>query len=723
MKIDYLCLLEVLHDHESNGLVGPVSNNVSGEQQIDVSYRDLTSLDGFAWERRRQRHLTVTDRLVGFCLLMKREVIDRVGLLDEQFEIGCFEDDDFCRRTVEAGYRAVIASHVFVHHYGSATFRGAGFDLCQIMAGNQMRYEQKWGQPQAKTENTETPAAQSELVVPTAQPSVASITYPKSYTSATLPNGEQLLQRTTIKLSLCMIVRDNEDTIEACLDSIYPWVDEIIIVDTGSTDATPEICRRFGARMFDFPWCDDFSAARNVSLEPARGEWVFWMDSDDTIDQDQGQRLRELAYGDHAPDCHGYVVQVKCPSSVPGQMTVVDHVKLIRNRPELRFEHRIHEQILPAIRRLNGDVAFTDIFVVHSGSDQTPEVRQRKLERDFRILKLDLEARPDHPFVLFNLGMTYEDAGEYEEAEKHLRRCIEVSNDGDSQLRKTWALLVNCLKMQGQLERAIETSTEALTIFVGDKELLFRRATLLQDAGRLKEAAIDYQRLLNEPADKVFLSIDPAICGHKAHHNLAMVLQQLGQSAEAIEQWELAVRDCPEFAAAWQSMARELIHGGRRAEISSLLAQMPKTDSLQSTRAIVEALVYEHTGELLAAQRVLESAWREAQSIECLDELARILVEHGLLAEAVPVLERLQDLRPEDGAVAHNLGHALYRLGRTRNAINRLERSRELRPESLANSRLLAEAYAEIGDTQRSNMILEEARRHHPDSAELTIHR
>ncbi len=88
------------------------------------------------------------------------------------------------------------------------------------------------------------------------------------YSVLQLDDGSQLLQRKQIRLSLRMIVRDNEDTIEACLDSIYPWVDEINIVDTGSRDRTPEICRRYGARMFTFPWCDDFSAARNVSLEP-----------------------------------------------------------------------------------------------------------------------------------------------------------------------------------------------------------------------------------------------------------------------------------------------------------------------------------------------------------------------------------------------------------------------------------------------------------------------
>ena len=122
-------LLEALHDDDRNGIVGPVSNNVSGEQQIPEPYQDLTSMDGFAWNRRMHRELISTDRLVGFCMLFRREVMDRIGMLDERFRVGCYEDDDFCRRASEAGYRVLIATNAFVHHYGSATFRAAGLDF------------------------------------------------------------------------------------------------------------------------------------------------------------------------------------------------------------------------------------------------------------------------------------------------------------------------------------------------------------------------------------------------------------------------------------------------------------------------------------------------------------------------------------------------------------------------------------------------------------------
>ena len=139
-------MLRALRSDPKIGLVGPRSNFVSGPQQIEAGYENLAELDGFAWDWGKAQRGVVIDvnRLVGFCLLIGREVVEAIGMLDERFGIGCFEDDDYCLRAIAAGYRAVIAGDAFVHHYGGRTFLGGGLDGAALMRENERKFLAKW---------------------------------------------------------------------------------------------------------------------------------------------------------------------------------------------------------------------------------------------------------------------------------------------------------------------------------------------------------------------------------------------------------------------------------------------------------------------------------------------------------------------------------------------------------------------------------------------------
>jgi len=339
--------------------------------------------------------------------------------------------------------------------------------------------------------------------------------------------------------------------------SLRRWVDDLVVVDTGSTDETPEICRRLGARVFHFPWCKSFSAARNESLRHARGRWIVWMDSDDAIDEVNGRGVRELALQDWPADLLGFVVSVRCPSkdpSDPDGYTRVTHVKLIRNRPDLRFEGRIHEQILPAIQAAGGRVEFTDLFVVHSGYDTSPEGQKHKLERDLELLHLELNEQPDHPFTLFNLGMTYTDAGRYEEAIDFLRRSLKHSGERSSHVRKAYAYLACCHQQLGDWQQAFEACEQGLRVVPGDPELRFHRAALLHARGRHEEAAQGYLDLLHYRPEPHYTSVNEGISGHLARHNLALVYQDMGELARATEQWQAILAERPGYPAARRAL-------------------------------------------------------------------------------------------------------------------------------------------------------------------------
>src|SRR5262245_11774107 len=99
------------------------------------------------------------------------------------------------------------------------------------------------------------------------------------------------------RVSLCMIVKNEEDNLPACLGSVADIVDEMVVVDTGSTDRTKEVAERFGARVYDFEWVDSFAAAANESLCRATGDWIFWLSADEWLDATNRQRLRNLFAG------------------------------------------------------------------------------------------------------------------------------------------------------------------------------------------------------------------------------------------------------------------------------------------------------------------------------------------------------------------------------------------------------------------------------------------
>jgi glycosyltransferase involved in cell wall biosynthesis len=374
-----------------------------------------------------------------------------------------------------------------------------------------------------------------------------------------------------------MIARDNERTIGAALEVIRRYVDDIVVVDTGSTDRTPEIASSLGARVFHFEWCDDFSAARNESIRHAIGQWIFWMDTDDTIDRENAGKIREVLSDELPATVLGFLMKVRCPTTDENGnagFIEVDQVKLFRNLPQLRFEFRIHEQILMSIRRAGGTTPWTDIFVVHSNADNSPEGRARKIDRDLRILQLDHREKPDHPFVLFNLAMTLAEAGRHEESLNYLWHSIGRSGDDDSHLRKTYALLVSTYRHLGRHTTAWEACFKGLKHFPDDPELRFRQATMLRDFGNLPDAARAFEDLLALQNGRHLSSVDRSIKGYRARHNLASIYAELGELPKAEGLWRQVIREAPTFHPAFRALGETLLRQGKIDEARQLTEQI-----------------------------------------------------------------------------------------------------------------------------------------------------
>ena len=311
-----------------------------------------------------------------------------------------------------------------------------------------------------------------------------------------------------------MIVKDEEANLPDCLASTADLVDEIIVVDTGSTDRTKEVAASFGAKVFDFPWCDSFAEARNESLKHAAADWVFWPDADDRLDEDNRRKLKTLLAGLPDADAAYLLRQWSVPDAVSGAVAVVDQAKLFRLRPDVRFEYRVHEQILPAVLRRGGAVIPTNIVFRHFGY-HNPALKKRKLERNLRLLRLQDAETPDDPFTLYNLGGVCLDLHDFEAAAALFRRTLERSPPGYTLTPKTYALLTQCLRQSGRAEEALAICREGRGRFPGDAELLFHEGLLLQERGEAGAAEACWLAVLAAPVNPSFACSDVGLRGTK----------------------------------------------------------------------------------------------------------------------------------------------------------------------------------------------------------------
>jgi glycosyltransferase involved in cell wall biosynthesis len=350
-------------------------------------------------------------------------------------------------------------------------------------------------------------------------------------------------------LSAALIVRDEERFLEACLRSLVGRVDETVVVDTGSTDRTPEIAGDMGARLLQFRWIDDFAAARNAAVDASRGHWVLYIDADERlVEFDRAEVERLLAARDYA--C--YTVRFR-PQS--GFTRYREH-RVFRNRPELRFRGVIHESLLPALDELvareGARVGASSIGLEHDGYDG--DIRH-KHPRNLPLLEKRLSQDPAHVYSWAHLGATLLGVGDTEGAEKAWRRGVDIVRSRASTAAADdlpYLHLANFLVARGR--DATELLDEACRRFPDNYALLWLRARTLVDAARYGEAMPLFARLAAIDPDALAdgpIAFDRSIFGANAHAGLGLCAFRLGiydQSAahyaraEALAPGDLGIR-------------------------------------------------------------------------------------------------------------------------------------------------------------------------------------
>ena len=265
-------------------------------------------------------------------------------------------------------------------------------------------------------------------------------------------------------LSLCLIVRDEAERIGRCLDAALPIADEVVVVDTGSTDGTAAIAEAKGARVVPFVWIDDFAAARNAALDAARGDWILMLDADEVLERPRRERLRKLLAEAREP---AFTVEIVSPRGA-GRMETARIARLFRRDPRHRYEGRIHESVLGSICRALGRETISPeasgLRARHEGYTPEMTAARGKEERNRRLLLAEIEDKPDDPGprFLFARENTPAAGGDVLDLPLARQALAIVAPAADELLRREgWAIVEPAVALAARLASACGQSERA----------------------------------------------------------------------------------------------------------------------------------------------------------------------------------------------------------------------------------------------------------------------
>lgn len=273
-----------------------------------------------------------------------------------------------------------------------------------------------------------------------------------------------------LRISQCMIVRNEEANIERALSWGRGVVSEQIVVDTGSTDRTVELAEQTGARVYHFPWIDDFSAAKNYAISKARGDWIAFLDADEYLPPEDGKKLISIlkSCDDQGIEAvSARMLEVDQEGSVKGAGTLV---RFFRGRIGLCYHRRIHEQLgFSDGRPMKLGDAVSELTIYHSGYSGSAYEEKQGSQRNRRLIEQELKENPQSYEMMGYMGDECFAGGQLEEAQQWYWRSVrlmpEILPENDQRSAFTYARLMSMLGEQERQEEMTELYEKAVRLF------------------------------------------------------------------------------------------------------------------------------------------------------------------------------------------------------------------------------------------------------------------
>ena len=394
----------------------------------------------------------------------------------------------------------------------------------------------------------------------------------------------------TPSLSLCMIVRDEEQRLGACLDSVKDCVDNVVIVDTGSIDRTVEIAQAFNSQLpmqvHHFTWCDDFSAARNAALNHVTGDWVLVLDADERLVEGIADDIRSAIA---VPD--RLVVNLIRQEVGADQSPYSLVSRLFRRHPKIEFKRPYHAMIDDSVEQILQQepqwniVTIDSVSILHDGYQSELIVSRDKVNKARQTMERFLNSNPNDPYVCSKLGALYGDVGEISKGRTLLERGLKSPNLDPNTAYELQYHFGSLCAQQGKVQAADDAYQNAIAQPIPDKLKLgaiVNWGVLRQTHDDLETAAWIYQEAIR---------IDETCA--IAHYNLGLTFKAMGNLLAALQCYQRAIVLQPNNAHIYQNLGVVLMKLDRSDE------------SLNAFKAAVKLHQHKNTSESRAESELI----------------------------------------------------------------------------------------------------------------------
>ncbi len=329
-----------------------------------------------------------------------------------------------------------------------------------------------------------------------------------------------------IPVSVCIIAKNEEKNIEKCLRALSRYPFEIVVADTGSTDQTWEIASRYADKVLDFKWVNDFSAARNFSIQAATHDWILVIDCDEFVVNLNYEEMQSLMQ--KYPYALGQLTRDNiCYDKNHDILHSTDLVERLFDRRLYEYEGTIHEQ--PVRRDKTPACAFTfPLYITHTGYGGSEEEILAKSERNIRMLTEALEKDPEDPYLFYQLGESYMLKNDYENAYNYFDRGFYL--DVDETLEYVQRMMISygySMLYTDRIEKAL-TLANVYDSFANSADFIFLMGNIYLKA-RINDRAL--QEFLR--ATTVSRHFDEGTNSYRAYHNIGCIYEAYGHYEEA----------------------------------------------------------------------------------------------------------------------------------------------------------------------------------------------